>query len=79
MKSSIKENYEYLKFLHDAQIMHARLEESEQFKEPSKLISIKMPPPLLRAFKQKCSIEGLRYQTQIKELMRTWLLESTSK
>ena len=75
MKISETEVQEYLEFLHDAQIMQAGLEQAKAFKEPSKLISIKMPPPLLRAFKQKCEIEGLKYQTQIKELMRKWLLE----
>lgn len=39
----------------------------------SKLISLKVSEDLLRAFKQKAKLEGLRYQTQIKTLMRDWL------
>ena len=66
---------EILEFLHDSQVLLASIGEPELQKEPSKLISMKIPPPLLRAFKQKCSLEGLRYQTQIKQLMKEWLLE----
>lgn len=40
---------------------------------PSKLISIKMPESLLDAFKAKCALFGVRYQTQIKALMREWV------
>jgi uncharacterized protein (DUF4415 family) len=43
--------------------------------EPSRLISIKMPPPLLRAFQAKCEVNGKKYQTQIKALMKQWILE----
>jgi predicted DNA binding CopG/RHH family protein len=41
---------------------------------PSQLISIKVPPSLLRAFKAKAQANGLKYQTQIKSLMKAWLL-----
>ena len=37
------------------------------------LISIKVPRSLLRAFRQKAELNGLRYQTLIKELMKEWL------
>ena len=40
---------------------------------PCKLISIKMPVPLLAAFKFKAEYEGVRYQTMIKKLMVEWL------
>ena len=40
---------------------------------PSRLISMKVPEPLLASFKLRCKLEGLRYQTQIKALMRAWL------
>ena len=40
----------------------------------SKLISIKIPEPLLAAFRQKCDLEGVKYQTRIKQLMKEWLL-----
>ncbi len=40
---------------------------------PSKLISIKVPEPLLAAFRFKSKQEGTPYQTKIKELMLEWL------
>ena len=39
----------------------------------SKLISLKVPEDLLEAFKLKAKANGLRYQTQIKQLMREWI------
>lgn len=41
--------------------------------EKCQLISLKIEPSLLNAFKQKAILEGCRYQTKIKELMRDWL------
>jgi predicted DNA binding CopG/RHH family protein len=41
--------------------------------EKCQLISLKIEPSLLKAFKNKASLEGLPYQTQIKKLMREWL------
>ena len=40
----------------------------------SRLISLKVPEDLLDAFRKRCRLEGIRYQTQIKRLMRDWLL-----
>ncbi len=37
--------------------------------EKCKLISIKIPPSLLDAFKRKAILEGIPYQTKIKNLM----------
>lgn len=42
---------------------------------PSKLISIKVPEDLLSAFRVKAGIAGTPYQTQIKALMRAWVLD----
>lgn len=39
----------------------------------SRLISLKVPEPLLAAFKTKAALSGTPYQTQIKRLMRAWL------
>ena len=39
----------------------------------SRLISLKVPERLLEAFRLRCKIEGLKYQTQIKRLMAGWL------
>jgi predicted DNA binding CopG/RHH family protein len=41
----------------------------------SKLISIKVPEDLLNAFKTRAAIANTLYQTQIKTLMKAWLLE----
>ena len=39
----------------------------------SKLISMKVQEDLLTTFRAKCEIEGLKYQSQIKVLMKQWL------
>jgi len=39
----------------------------------SKLISIKVPQPLLDSFRRRCEFEGTRYQSKIKSLMKDWL------
>jgi len=41
--------------------------------DTSRLISIKIPENLLAAFRQRCDMEGVKYQTQIKTLMKQWL------
>ena len=35
----------------------------------SRLISLRIPEPLLASFRAKCDLQGSRYQTRIKELM----------
>jgi predicted DNA binding CopG/RHH family protein len=42
----------------------------------SRLISMKVPEPLLAAFKLRCRAEGERYQTKIKQLMHAWIEEA---
>ena len=44
---------------------------------PSKLISLKVPEDLLNAFKRKAAMFNTPYQTQIKALMKAWVLESS--
>jgi uncharacterized protein (DUF4415 family) len=39
----------------------------------SRLISLRVPEDLLETFKRRCRLEGVRYQTQIKRLMKDWL------
>jgi hypothetical protein len=39
----------------------------------SRLISLKVPESLLEAFRARCRLEGVKYQTQIKRLMSDWL------
>lgn len=42
-------------------------------REKSQLISLKIEPALLKAFKQRAQLAGIPYQTQIKKLMKEWL------
>lgn len=56
------------------------LEQFRRLQQPnraarSKLISMKVPEPLLEAFRQRCEAEGIKYQTQIKKLMESWLID----
>lgn len=41
--------------------------------EKCQLISLKIEPSLLNAFKQKAHLQGRPYQTKIKELMKDWV------
>jgi len=41
----------------------------------SKLISMKVPEDLLNAFKTKAKLTHTPYQTQIKVLMKNWVLD----
>lgn len=41
--------------------------------EKCQLISLKIEPSLLRAFKMKSKLAGVAYQTQIKILMKDWV------
>ena len=59
-----------VRFLDDFKRIHANRESR------SRLISLKVPEPLLAAFKTKARLGGVRYQTQIKNLMRQWLEEA---
>ncbi|MCP4914994.1 MAG: hypothetical protein GY909_17890 [Oligoflexia bacterium] len=44
--------------------------------EKAKLISMKIDPVLLNAFKLKCELENRPYTTKIKELMQDYLAQS---
>ena len=61
---------EKLDFIESFRLMHGEI------KSPSKLISIKIPEPMLDAFKQKAKLSNIAYQTQIKQLMKQWLDET---
>lgn len=58
-----------LRFLEDFRTLHAGVAAPGK----SRLISIKVPEPLLSAFKAKAKLSGVLYQTQIKRLMSDWL------
>ena len=55
-----------LEFLESYRLMQAP-------KSVSRLISLKIPEDLLHAFKTKSELNGVKYQTMIKTLMRSWL------
>lgn len=44
--------------------------------EKCQLISLKIEPSLLNAFKQKSALKETHYQTKIKQLMREWIENS---
>ncbi len=50
-----------------------RLLQQQKSHVKSRLISMKVPEPLLASFRQRCEIEGFKYQTQIKKLMQAWV------
>lgn len=56
-----------LQFLEDFRNLHMNTREKCQ------LISMKIEPSLLQAFKQKCALSGVPYQKQIKNLMKDWI------
>lgn len=57
-----------VRFLDDFRRLHGATKD-----DPMRLISMKIPESLLNAFKLKSQASGLRYQTQIKALMKEWL------
>ncbi|RLA33394.1 MAG: hypothetical protein DRR03_07720 [Gammaproteobacteria bacterium] len=59
-----------LRFLEDFRLLQAPAVRSRP-------ISLRVPEPLLAAFKQRCALEGIPYQVRIKELMRGWLEGTT--
>ena len=58
-----------LRFLDDFRRLHSHKP------APSKLISMKVPEDLLHTFKTKAQLSNTPYQTQIKSLMRAWILD----
>ncbi len=57
-----------IRFLDDFRRLHGDARPAK-----SRLISIKVPEPLLEAFKTKARLSGVPYQAQIKRLMSAWL------
>lgn len=56
-----------IEFLENYRMLVAKVPEKCQ------LISMKIEPSLLKAFKQKANLEGIHYQTKMKQLMREWI------
>lgn len=63
-----------LQFLDEFAKLHSAKLLSQTSDTKSILISMKVPPGLLQAFKSQCQLKGIPYQTQIKKIMREWLL-----
>ena len=57
-----------LAFLEDFRLLHG-----DPGPRKSRLISMKVPEPLLVHFKARSALAGIPYQTQIKRLMQEWL------
>ncbi len=57
-----------IRFIEDFRALHTRSRPAR-----SRLISMKVPEDLLDAFRAKAALRGVKYQTQIKRLMRDWL------
>lgn len=58
-----------IQYLEDFRRMHS----AEDADEKLKLISLKISPTLLRAFRTKCELTGIPYQTKIKKIMEDWV------
>ena len=65
-----------IQFLDDFRQLHGQ---GNRAKSRSKLISIKIPENLLNVFKKQATLAGTPYQTQIKALMKEWVLRSAPK
>jgi len=59
-----------LNFLEQFRLMQSP---SKNINSCSKMISLKITEDLLKTFRAKCEIEGIKYQTQIKNLMSQWV------
>lgn len=69
-KTSTATPEQILVFLEEFRLMQA----PDNHNPPrSKMISLKVAEDLLRLFRAKCDIEGIKYQTQIKMLMSQWV------
>lgn len=55
-----------LEYLENFRLMQSR-------EDKSRLISIKVPESLLASFRTKADLNQLKYQTQIKRLMKEWV------
>jgi len=62
-----------IQFLDDFRQLHGQRNKS---RSRSKLISLKVPENLLNIFKKQAALTGTPYQTQIKTLMKEWVLGS---
>jgi predicted DNA binding CopG/RHH family protein len=57
---------EILEFLECYRIMHTP-------DDPTTRVGLRIPQAMLKTFRTKCELSGVKYQTQIKNLMREWI------
>ena len=62
---------EVIKFLDDFRHIH-----SPKPSRSSRLISLKIDEQLLNSFKTRAQLDGVPYQSRIKQLMRDWLTKA---
>ena len=49
----------------------------EKLEVPLVPLKVLMPKDMLATFRAKCDVEGVKYQTQIKSLMKKWVETGT--
>ncbi len=64
--------HEIISILEDFRILSIT-KNQKPIEDKTILISIKVAESLLSEFRLACNTKGLKYQTQIKQLMRDWL------
>lgn len=71
-RSSALSATEKMRFLDQYRQLHA----NQPRHHKSKLISLKVPEDLLENFQRHCALKGVKYQTQIKQLMREYVQQN---
>jgi uncharacterized protein (DUF4415 family) len=67
---------EIVKYLEGFRVLASVSETSSQKSDRSKLISLRVEERLLDMFRKKAGDEGVKYQTKLKELMRSYIFET---
>lgn len=67
---------EIVKYLEGFRALTSAHAQATQKSDRSKLISVRIEERLLDTFRKKAGEEGIKYQTKLKELMRSYVLET---
>ncbi len=67
--------HEIIKILEDFRVLSGQ-SSGPRSRDRTILISMKVEESLLKDFREKCKTQNLKYQAQIKVLMREWLASS---
>ncbi len=67
---------EIVKYLDGFRTIASVTKTSDSKSEKSKLISVRVEERLLDMFRKKAGVEGVKYQTKLKELMRSYIFET---